>query len=288
MKKFLILFVFLLASCHNAVIPITPVVPVNPVDPNAPKHATGFKYVPGQKGLKVGVAFGLAPIQAQIPASFSWVTEGFGTPVRDQGSCGSCWAFGSTQMLDGAVKIYDNKDMTLAEQEIVAYDSESSGCAGGNFAGDFLVKNGLILDSACPYTASDRGCQGGMPTTSAAKPASWNNLGDGNTSPTTAQIQQAILQYGVIACDVAATGQWDSFSGSGLLSGNSSGINHIIAIVGWDGTKGAWIMKNSWGSSWGNAGYALVPYGNFSICTDAAFIQYKSLPAFKRIRHSVR
>lgn len=286
MKKLFLAFLLALSACNSGspVDPINPVSPVVPVDPNAPVHATGFLYKQGQIGLMAGAGFGLAPVNAQIPKAFSWVSLGYGTPVRNQGSCGSCWAFGSTQMLDGAVKIYDGKDVTLSEQELVAYDrQQSQGCSGGYFAGDYLVTNGLVLDSSCPYTASNGGCKGGKPTTFAAKPLSWSNLGDGRSSPTTAQIQQAILQYGVVACDVAATGAWDSYTGNGLLTGNSSGINHIIAVTGWDDTKQAWQMKNSWGSSWGNGGYAWVPYHNFSICNDAAFLQYSSQPAFLQI-----
>lgn len=284
MKK-LFAFLFLLAACHGGNSPVNPVTPVVPVNPNAPEHATGFNYVPGQKGLKVDAPFALAPNSFQIPKSFSWVTEGFGTPVRDQGSCGSCWAFGSTQMLDGAVKIYDGKDVTLSEQQLVGYDrAQSAGCSGGFFAGDYLVQHGLVLDSSCPYTGSNSGCPGGQPTSYAAKPSAWSNLGDGvSASPTTVQVQQAILQYGYVACDVAATGAWDSYSGSGPLKGQSSGINHIITVVGWDG-QGNWIMKNSWGVSWGQKGYAPVPYGNFSICADAAFLNYSSQAAFSVIK----
>lgn len=281
--KYLLPFLLLLSACNSPVDPLNPVIPINP---DAPKHATGFRYKSGQKGLTGLGKFALAPIQAQIPKSFSWVAEGFGTPVRNQGSCGSCWAFGSTQMLDGAVKIYDGKDMTLSEQQLVAYDrAQSEGCSGGFFAGDYLVKHGLVLDSSCPYTGSNGGCPGGQPSSFAAKPMAWQDLGDGvSSSPTTAQIQQAILQYGYISCDVAATGAWDNYSGSGALKGQSSGINHIIAIVGWDGL-GNWIMKNSWGTSWGQSGYAPVPYGNFSICQDAAFLSYSSVPAMSKIPH---
>ncbi len=284
MKFLLPLLLFVLASCSNVVAPVTPVSPVVPINPNAPQHATGYIRKAGSVGLSPGAPFILADRVAQIPQSFSWVAAGKATPTRDQASCGSCWAFGSVQMLDGAVKIFDGKDMTLSEQEVVAYDKNSMGCSGGDFAGDFLVQNGLVLDSACPYTASNGGCKGGKPTTFAAKPLGTANVGTGHGSPSVVQLQEAILEYGVIACDVAADSAWDNYSG-GILKGKDSGIDHIVAVVGWDG-QGNWIMKNSWGSSWGektqgstDGGYARVPYGNFSLCADAALLKYSSIPA---------
>lgn len=286
-----LLLTLLVSACGTDQVstPTGPVAPVIPFNPDAPTHATGFIKKEGTFGIDPIGRFGKPTVTVQLPESFSWVGAGFVTPTRDQKSCGSCWAFGSTQMLDGAVKIYDNKDMTLSEQEIVSYDNSSYGCQGGFFAGAFLSKNGLVLDNDCPYTATNGKCPGGMPKTFAAKPTGFANLGDGKSSPSTDEIKQALMQYGVVACDVAATSAWDNYH-SGLLKGKSSRINHIVAVVGWDGAKGAWLMKNSWGSSWGlkipgstDGGYAYVPYGNFSLCSDAAYLEYKATPAFLQI-----
>lgn len=275
--KMLIALLWLLASCSQNVVPVPPVNPVTPVNPDAPKHATGFNYKPGQKGLIVGAPFALAPVNLEIPKSFSWVSLGYATPVRDQGQCGSCYCFGGTQPLDGAAKIYENKDVTVSEQQCVAY-SGFYGCGGGDFPFDIL-KAGLTTDAACPYHADGRGCPGGKPTTIALRADDAKNLGDGVNPPTVPQIQQGIMQYGYLSCDVAATSAWDSFTGTGLLSGNSNGINHIVAIVGWSGEMQAWLVKNSWGTSFGNGGYAWIPYGNFSLCQDVGFVQYSSLSA---------
>lgn len=278
--KYLIAVLLFVSACSKVVAPVSPVVPVNP---NGLKHATGFNYKPGQKGLMAGHPFGTPTITVQLAQKFSWLAAGFGTPVRDQGSCGSCYCFGSVQMMDGSLKIYGGQSMTLSEQQCVAY-SGFDGCGGGDFAGDILV-SGLVTDAKCPYEGNGAGCPGGKPTTFDAKATGWANLGDGTNPLTVAMIKQAIMQYGVIACDVAATVAWDNFTGPGLLSGQSNGINHIIAITGWDDTLGAWEMKNSWGTSFGNNGYAMVPYGDFSICQDAAYVQYSATPAFTMIRN---
>lgn len=289
---FLALALLFAASCNGPTptpgpvpvpVPTPQPTPAPTPKPDVPSRPTGFQYTPGQKGLIVGAEFKTAPMTLELPKKFSWVTAGMGTPVRDQASCGSCYCFGSVQMLDGAVKIYDGKDVTLSEQQCVAY-SGYDGCSGGMFAVDIL-KTGLVFDSKCPYHADGRGCPGGKPTTFDSRASDSSNLGDNGNNPTVGQIKQALLQFGVVSCDVAATSAWDNIGTDGVLSGKSNGINHIIAITGWDETihGGSWQVKNSWGTNWGVGGYAWVPYGNFSICNDAAFVAYSSQPAYEKI-----
>lgn len=269
------------SSEPNPQVPITPVVPVTPVVPPADvphEHSTGYIYKPG--GLFQGGGYESPPMPTGMPIVFDWTKEGYATPVRSQGGCGSCWAFGSTQMLDGAVKIFDGKDVTLSEQELVAYDNDSYGCSGGFFAGSFLSTYGLVLDATCPYTASDNGCRGGKPKTFDAKALSFVNIGANGRAPTPEEIMAAILNKGFVAAGVAATASWDAMHGTTMTDCHGSGINHIVAIVGYNSIKKTWKMKNSWGEAWGDSGYMEVPWKCNHLADDVVAINYKPIPAY--------
>lgn len=280
LKLFVLIGLLITTACHNTapIIPVDPITPPVPVNPDAPSHATGYIHRPGVPMVE-SKEYGLAPSELEVPKSFSWVTAGFATPIRDQGNCGSCYCHGGIQPLDGAVKIYDGKDMILSEQQCTAYSGFYK-CNGGYFPGKVL-EAGLVLDKDCPYHADGAGCPGGKPTTYAAKATKAINLGDGRNAPTVLQLKQAIMQFGVISCVVAATSKWNNYK-SGDLTGQSSNINHLIAITGYT-ADGKWEMKNSWGTKWGKAGYATVPFGNFSICQEASYISYSANAAYKMI-----
>ncbi len=254
-------------------------------------HAYGenFTLIKHGRGFKKTQAFGLAKapfvkphFHGTIPTTYSLPANGFEPPTRDQGQCGSCWAFASTMTLDYSALMFGKSNVVLSEEEVTAYDPESDGCNGGNFAGDFMVQNGLVLDSACPYTGVGSGCPDGQPSTFAAKPISWSNIGTDGGSPTTQDIQAAILQYGAVAVDVAASG-WDSYSGGIYQDCSDTEIDHLVTIVGWNNTNGTWYVKNSWGESWGEkipgsqyGGYIEIPFGCDAIATDASYVVYGS------------
>ncbi len=78
------------------------------------------------------------------------------------------------------------------------------------------------------------------------------------------------MQYGAVGCAVAAGGGWWN-NGTGIGSGTSHNIDHDVGIVGWDDAQGVWIMRNSWGTSWGVQGYGLVKYGAYDLGTEAVW-----------------
>ena len=213
-----------------------------------------------------------------LPASFDWEAQGVKTPVRDQGSCGSCWAFGSTQTLENTVKRVLGKDIDFSEQQIVSCDNNSSGCSGGWFAGDYMVKNGLGTEAQFPYTASNAKCKANL--TPAAQPIRWAYAGAANRVPTAEEVKTAIMQFGAVSVTVAASSGW-SVDANGVLKGCGNGsINHMVTVTGWDDSinGGAWKMKNSWGTSWGQAGYAWVKYGCYKIASEAAYVVLQDGP----------
>ncbi len=147
---------------------------------------------------------------------------------------------------------------------------------------DWAKKTGLPLTSDYgPYNASAGSCKWkqGMALN---KVDDWGfaDANGGNGVTPVQDIKNAIVLYGCVGCAVAAGG--DSFwnSGQGIGTGTSHSIDHDVGIIGWDdskGPKGAWLMRNSWGASWGDGGYAWVAYGAYDLGTEAVWAVVKSI-----------
>lgn len=225
-------------------------------------HGTGLKIPSGWDSL---ASFESPELPTEgAPWFFDWrdqVTAEKQPVIRNQGGCGSCWAFGTTAILNWAVSIYKNERVTLAEQEILSCSSSGS-CRGGYFAHAYQKNPGHGLDTEFPYTARDLRCKAGL--SHKYKIKSWGYVGEKNRRPTAMEIKAAIMKYGAVASTVTANGSMMSFRGPGVFKGCSRGsTNHIVHIVGWNDSieNGVWIMGNSWGANWGDHGYAKVPYG---------------------------
>ncbi|KHJ83603.1 papain family cysteine protease [Oesophagostomum dentatum] len=93
----------------------------------------------------------------QRPAAVNWVTAGKVTPVKDQGQCGSCWAFATVASVEAAYAIKNGNLLTLSEQEMVDCDSRNNGCSGGYrpYAMNFVMERGLMKETEYPYLGTD-------------------------------------------------------------------------------------------------------------------------------------
>jgi transcriptional regulator CtsR len=192
-----------------------------------------------------------------IPSLFDWNAQGKCTPIKNQGQCGSCWAFASIGSYECALKIFlINQDIDLSEQFLLHCSTDGNGCNGGSCA--FLsMKNGVPLESCAPYQGSQTGC-------SCDKffpiQASYSVASDLES------LKEAIYNNGPIFTTVAATNAFLAYTG-GVFDNNSTTapINHAVVLVGWDDTKKAWRLRNSWGTGWGESGYMWISYGCLKI-----------------------
>lgn len=195
----------------------------------------------------------------ELPAAFDWRTkvEGGLQPIRNQGNCGSCWAFSVTGVVESLMRIkHPDEQHNYSEQSLVDC-SPSGDCGGGYFdAFDTIKKKGLPNEADYPYTARNGRCRSSVPA--AQKIASWSYIGNGRTSPTTEQIKTAIMKYGPVSVDVYAG--FSSYSRGVFNRCVSARTDHMVDLVGWDDEGGYWIMRNSWGSSWGESGYMRIKY----------------------------
>ena len=239
-------------------------------DPSAPTTAAA----PLARTATTVTAFP-AMAAASIPTSLDWRSSGIVTPVRDQGNCGGCWAFGTVGIMESALWKSGTANIDLSEQYLISCNKDSWNCDNGGWTAhkyhyDSLGKSqtsiGAVMESAKPYTATNGTC-----STALAHPyklSAWQFIvATETTMPTVDQIKAAISTYGPITAGVCAGTGWDSYSGGIFTTDETSqcsgGTNHQIILVGWNdngGTNGYWILRNSWGTSWGINGYMYIAY----------------------------
>ena len=227
-----------------------------------------------------------------LPAYFDWRNYGGCTPVKDQDGCGSCWAFGTIAPLECNILIKDHKEVDLSEQWLVSCNQNRWGCNGGWWAHSYLqykmdkfYGTGAVLEEEFPYTAVDATCDGPYHHTYTID--SWHYIGFSTGVAETDAIKQAIMTYGPVSVCCAVTPAFAAYS-EGVFNENDADaqINHAVALVGWDdsqGTNGVWILRNSWGSWWGEDGYMRIEY---SVCKVGYAACYVNYPARTKIEIS--
>ncbi len=219
-----------------------------------------------------------------IPPSFDWRTRTAGgmPPIRNQGGCGSCWAFAAMGALECAIKIQDGHDVDLSEQWLVSCNRHGWGCDGGWWAHDYLCyigdqcdSIGAVLEQDYPYTATDAPCSCSDPHPYRIE--TWGYIGAAQGVPIVPAIKLAIMQHGPVTVSVAVDNYFQAYRGGVFTICTAAEINHAVVIVGWDdnlGASGAWIMRNSWGPNWGDSGYMYIAYGCDMIGYAASFMEY--------------
>lgn len=203
----------------------------------------------------------IAQVQA-LPSSFDWRDTGDVTSIKNQGSCGSCWAFGTLASYESFISILFDETVNLSEQWLVDCNDEGWGCNGGWFAFSELYE-GIPLESCYPYTAQNGTCKTNCPKYYPLD--SWYYVGSSGGVPSTTAIKTAIYDQGPVAAAVYVNSAFQNYT-SGIFNTSYSGtVNHAIALVGWNDSGGYWILKNSWGTGWGENGYMRIAYGCQSV-----------------------
>ncbi len=222
--------------------------------------------------------------KVDLPVVFDWRLLDGVTPAKDQGSCGSCWAFAATGEMEAKIRIYyNNRIMNLSEQQVISCNPYGAGCGGGWAGSAYWVfqHQGGVTEDCMPYEGSDF-----VPCTADAYHKfttldSWYSVAND-----VAQIKEAVLE-GPVCTGIDASGEFEGYSGGGCIDGVGHGTNHLVLIVGWDDRacdyQGAWIIKNSWGPGWGDSGFGYVRYGALSIGTSVTALQYTPPPTDVRM-----
>lgn len=210
-----------------------------------------------------------------VPASFDWraatgtYVGNYVTPIRDQGNCGSCWAFATTAALEAQVLMGSHApgfDVNLSEQTLIACGS-SGDCGGGyvNYAADFVTNTGLPVESCYPYSATNGTCSKACSgwTNGDYRSIGWHWVA--TTSATVAGLKAALYTYGPLVTTMDVYNDFFYYT-SGVYSHTSGGYagGHAVVIVGYDDAGQYFIVKNSWGPSWGEKGYFRIAYSQLN------------------------
>jgi C1A family cysteine protease len=200
-----------------------------------------------------------APKGASFPTRFDWRDSDGVTPAKDQGDCGSCWAFCALGALEAHVKIYGETEMDLSEQQLVSCTND--GCNGGwmTTAYNLFRTQGSIKEECMPYQASDD------PPCIQHLCEKWAKISHHSAVGSSVDaIKNIVYNYGPMAVGMAAPDTLSYYT-SGCFDYTYFGINHGVLLVGWDDTlchgEGAWIAKNSWGRNWGMDGFFYIKWG---------------------------
>lgn len=215
-----------------------------------------------------------------LPERLDLRDEGLITGVKNQGSCGSCWAFAGAATMESAVLKATQSTFDLSEQELVSCDKSASGCSGGWQPFDYMVKNGIGLEEGFPYAGRNLSCK---KIPAAAKALRWGNIGSPGRKPTVDEARKALNDFGALWVTVAANGYWRNVGGDSILRCSNSQINHAVTLAGYEPTQPSrkskdgetefrFLVKNSWGQKWATDGYVKTPLGCNNLGRHMSFV----------------
>uniref|UniRef100_A0A146KWT9 Cathepsin L n=2 Tax=Lygus hesperus TaxID=30085 RepID=A0A146KWT9_LYGHE len=232
-----------------------------------------------------------APIHVRsnktLPTTVDWRQSNLVTPVKNQGSCGSCWAFSTTGSLEGQLAKKTGKLVSLSEQNLVDCSKKqgNDGCNGGLMDNGFTYikqNGGIDTEESYPYTGEDGTCN-----------FKASNVGGSDTgfvdikSGSEEDLQDAIANVGPISVAMDASLITFQFYSSGVYSPwfcSSTSLDHGVLAVGYGsektwlgGTKDYWLIKNSWGSSWGEDGFFKLVKDGKNVCGVATQASYPTV-----------
>jgi len=235
------------------------------VDPNAPREN--------------GSLF-LSPLNMEVPHSVDWREKGFVTPVKDQGQCGSCWSFSTTGALEGQHFRKSGKLVSLSEQNLVDCSTKygNNGCEGGlmDNAFSYIKENhGIDSEDSYPYEGKEGKCRYNKRQIGATD-TGFVDIPQGSED----HLKQALATVGPVSVAIDASHESFQFYNKGVydeVECSSEDLDHGVLTVGY-GTddQGAdyWIVKNSWGPTWGQGGYVLMSRNKNNQCGIASSASY--------------
>ncbi|KAJ3670887.1 hypothetical protein LUZ60_008313 [Juncus effusus] len=199
---------------------------------------------------------------ANVPSSMDWRDYGAVTAVKDQGTCGDCWAFSAVGAIEGAVKLSTGQLMSLSEQEILDCTGSEMSCKGGTIkaAFHFVMSNGgLTTESNYPYRQKKGSCNAGMKANSVAHISGFEFVPHNNGE---ALLNAVSMQP--VSAGIEGSGHDFQFYNSGIFTGSCGTIlDHAVTIIGYgmSGNLKYWLVKNSWGKGWGENGFMRIQRG---------------------------
>jgi len=213
-----------------------------------------------------------------LPTNFDWRTKNVVTPVKNQQQCGSCWAFATVASVETAHALATGSLVSLSEQNLVDCSTQNGGCNGGlpYLAYEYIIKNGGIDTEACyPYKGYDGTCRYSV-NCRGATISRYVNVTSGSESDLLSAVAVNPCAVGIYAGSLAF-----QFYTSGVYSQRNcpnqmSQLDHGVTVEGWGVENGQayWLVKNSWGSGWGESGYIKMARNAGNMCGIATMAAY--------------
>jgi len=206
----------------------------------------------------------------ELADSLDWTKKGAVTPVKNQRQCGSCWAFSTTGAIEGANAITNGKLVSLAEQQLVDCDHVDQGCNGGSMSNGFnyVKSKGICTEASYKYTASGGSCKASSCSVALQPGTVTGYKGLAPVSriiPASEQTMMSAVQQQPVSIAIEADKPIFQSYKSGVLKGScGSSLDHGVLVVGYgtDPSGGDyWKVKNSWGTTYGEAGYVRLARG---------------------------
>ncbi|GMI38904.1 hypothetical protein TeGR_g8750 [Tetraparma gracilis] len=208
-------------------------------------RAEGSRYINAFEGVKAA-------------DSVDWATTDYVTDVKDQGSCGSCWAFSTTGGMEGAYYLKYGSQVSFSEQQLVSCDTDygDMGCNGGlmDNAFQYIAANGLCAEADYPYASGS----GAAPSCDSSCSPVTGTAGITYTDvANTEDALAAAVSQQPISVAVDADFHWQMYKSGIMTSVSGTSLDHGVLAVGYgtDSGDNYWKIKNSWASTWGEDGY---------------------------------
>jgi len=210
--------------------------------------------------------------ESNLADSVDWRTKGAVTPVKNQGQCGSCWAFSTTGAVEGANFVKTGKLQSYSEEQLVECSTQNNGCNGGlmDYAFQYIESNGIELESQYPYTSGS----GQVGSCTYSQSATQGTVSSFNDLQQEFSQMKAGLGHSPVSVAIEADQMaFQMYSGGVLTSGCGTKLDHGVLAVGYGNESGQdyILVKNSWGPSWGDQGYIKIAPNQCGILNAASY-----------------